>query len=97
MERRNLEHIGKALQAFFEANPYIADKAAESRLMQYWQHSMSPAIARYTSNINIRNRTLYVKLTSAVLKNELMLMREQLLVNLNREVGRKVIDEIVFT
>ena len=97
MERRSLEPIGKALQAFFDANPRMADKSAETQLMQYWQHSMNSAIARYTSSLSIRNRTLYVKLTSSVLKNELMLMREQLLTNLNHEVGRKVIDQIVFS
>jgi len=97
MERRSLEHIGKALQAFFEANPRMADKSAETRLIQYWLHSMNPAIARYTSDLSIKERTFYVKLTSSVLKNELMLMREQLLVNLNREAGRQVIDRIVFT
>ena len=96
MERRKLEHIGKALQAFFEANPRMADKSAETRLMQYWQNDMNPAIARYTSQLSIRNRVFYVKLTSAVLKNELMMMRGQLLVNLNREAGRDVIDQIVF-
>jgi hypothetical protein len=74
----------------------MADKLAETRLINYW-NGMNPAISRYTSNLFIKNRILYVKLKSSVLKNELMMLREQLTINLNREAGRNVIDNIVFT
>ncbi|MDR0546905.1 MAG: DUF721 domain-containing protein [Dysgonamonadaceae bacterium] len=96
MERRSLEHISKALQAFFEDNPRMADKLAETRLIRYWNTGLGSAIAHYTSGLTIRNRTLYVRLTSAVLKNELLMMREQLIHKLNVAADRKVIEEIVF-
>jgi hypothetical protein len=57
---------------------------------------MSPAITRYTTTVFIKKRVLHVTLTSAVLKNELMMRREQLAATLNKEAGRAVIDTIVF-
>ncbi|GHT77686.1 hypothetical protein AGMMS50262_19350 [Bacteroidia bacterium] len=96
MKRTNSQPIGRLLENFLESNPVLADKMAESRLMDYWTNSMSPAISRYTSNLFVKNRTLYVKLTSSVLKNELLLCREQMILNLNKEIKRNIIDTIVF-
>ena len=97
MRRTNSQPIGKLLESFLEENPALADKMAESRLMEYWTNEMSPAVSRYTSDLFIKKRTLYVKLTSSVLKNELLLCREQLILNLNKQVDRNIIDSIVFT
>ncbi|GHV58817.1 hypothetical protein FACS1894182_11920 [Bacteroidia bacterium] len=96
MKRTNSQPIGKILEAFFKDNPHMADKLAETRLMNYWNHGMGQAISRYTGSLFVKNRILYVQLKSAVLKNELMMHREQMIENLNREAGRPVIDNIVF-
>ncbi|MCL1939019.1 MAG: DUF721 domain-containing protein [Candidatus Azobacteroides sp.] len=96
MKKTDSQPIGKILAQFFEDNPQMADKLAETRLIDYW-NTMNPAVTRYTSGLFIKNRTLYVKLKSAVLKSELMMHREQLIGTLNQQAGRKVIDEIIFT
>jgi hypothetical protein len=95
MKKTNSQSIGKILEQFFDDNPQMADKLAETRLVDYW-NNMNPAITRYTSGLFIKNRTLYVKLKSAVLKSELMMHREQLTDTLNKQAGRNVIDDIVF-
>jgi hypothetical protein len=95
MKRTNTQSIGNLLQDFFADNPAMADKMAETRLMNYW-NEMSPAVSRYTENVFVKNKTLYVKLTSSVLKNELMMYRAQLVSDLNEKAGRNVIKDIVF-
>ncbi|MDR0834359.1 MAG: DUF721 domain-containing protein [Candidatus Symbiothrix sp.] len=95
MKYTNAQSIASVLNELWEQNPKMADKLAETRLITYW-NTMSPAITRYTAGLFVKNRTLYVSLTSAVLKNELMMRREQLCLTLNKEAGRKVIDTIVF-
>ena len=52
--------------------------------------------ANYTSNLYIRNQTLYVHLTSAALRQELMMGREKLVRALNQKVGATVITNIIF-
>jgi len=96
MKYVNSQPLGKLLEDFFESNPQMADKLAETRLIDYWNHTMSPVVSRYTDSLFVKNRILYVKLTSSVLKNELMMSREQLIVNLNKEVNRNIIDNIIF-
>lgn len=94
MKRTNAQIIGDVLNRFFEENSEMADKLAEVRLMDCW-HNMSPMISRYTINLFIKNRVLYVKLSSSILKNELMMGKEDLIEKLNTEAGREVIDDIV--
>ena len=96
MKKTDSQAIGTILEQFFNDNPQIAEKLAETRLIDYW-NTMNPAITRYTSGLFIKNRKLYVKLQSAVLKSELMMHREQLTATLNKQAGRNVIDDIVFT
>jgi hypothetical protein len=95
VKRINTQSIGNVLDEFFEQNPALAVKLAETRLMESWNIALGASVSRFTSSMYIRNRTLYVKLTSSVLKSELILCREQLIKNLNEKAGRHVIDNIV--
>jgi hypothetical protein len=56
---------------------------------------MGPVVARYTRDLAIRNQTLYVKLSSPVLRQELHMQRRELVVRLNTYVGAQVICDIV--
>jgi len=94
MKRVNAQTIGTILDNFFEENPKLADKLAEVRLLNSWKTVLGPSVLRFTDNLFIKKRTLYVRLTSSVLKSELMMCREQLIIKLNGEAGREVIDSI---
>jgi hypothetical protein len=95
MKRVNTQQIGSVLDDFFEQNPTLADKLAETRLMDSWNKVLGTSVSRFTDNLYIRKRVLYAKLTSSVLKSELMLCREQMIDKLNNHAGRNVIDNIV--
>ena len=57
---------------------------------------LGPTIASYTRELYIKNQVLYVHLTSAALRQELMMGRDLLVRNLNRHVGAQVITNIIF-
>ncbi|MDR2691310.1 MAG: DUF721 domain-containing protein [Dysgonamonadaceae bacterium] len=95
MKRVNAQEIGSVLDVFFEQNPALADKLAETRLMDAWNTVLGSSVSRFTDKLYIRKRALYVKLTSSVLKSELMLCREQMIHKLNAHAGRNVIDNII--
>ena len=79
---------------FFEQNQTLADKLAEVRLLDSWETVLGSSVSRFTDNMFIKKRTLYVRISSSVLKSELMMCREQLIKKLNGEAGREVIDSI---
>ena len=95
MRRNNAEQIGDVIR-FFLRQQGLESPLNEYRLVQAWGDVVGPVMARYTSNLYIKNQTLHVHLTSAVLRQELMMARELLVKNLNRQVGAQVIVDIHF-
>ena len=68
----------------------------QHRLINSWKDVVGPVIFRYTTNIYIKNQTLYVQLSSSVIRQELQMGREMLVRNLNSYVGAQVITDIIF-
>ena len=95
MKRINTQQIGAVLDDFLMQNPELADKLAETRLIDSWKTVLGSSVSRFTENIYIKKRALYVRITSSVLRSELMMCREQLIIKLNNEAGRNVIDSII--
>ena len=56
---------------------------------------MGSNINSYTSDISLKKRTLYVKLSSSVLREELSYGKEKIIKILNEEFGEVIIDKIV--
>ncbi|WP_108822637.1 DUF721 domain-containing protein [Dysgonomonas sp. Marseille-P4361] len=96
MRKRNTESIGEVLKQYFEENPFFRRKLAESRAVTGWAKLLGPMATSYTSNIYYRNGTLYVSLTSSVLRSELLMAKERLITKLNEHAGMHVINDIVF-
>ena len=68
----------------------------QKRLIDAWPVVMGDMIANYTSNLYIRNQTLWVHLTSTALRADLMMMRQQIVKKLNDAVGSQVIADVQF-
>jgi predicted nucleic acid-binding Zn ribbon protein len=94
MRRTKSEPIGDLLRQFLRQQG-LESPLNEYRLIQGWTHVMGPVVARYTRDLAIRNQTLYVKLSSPVLRQELHMQRRELVVRLNTYVGAQVICDIV--
>ena len=67
----------------------------EHRLIQAWDKVLGTAVSRYTKELRIYNQILFVTITSAALRNELMRRRTELVARLNAEAGAQVITQIV--
>lgn len=95
MKRNNTEQIGDVLRQFLRQQG-LETPLNEYRLVDAWKDVVGPVIARYTTNLFIKNQVLYVSLSSSVIRQELMMGREMLVRNLNAQVGSQVIVNIVF-
>jgi predicted nucleic acid-binding Zn ribbon protein len=67
----------------------------EHRLIQAWDAVLGPAVSRYTKELRIYNQVLFVTVSSAALRNELMMRRSELVAQLNARAGAQVITQIV--
>lgn len=95
MKRNNTEQISDVLRQFLRQQG-LETPLNEYRLVDAWKDVVGPVIARYTTNLFIKNQVLYVSLSSSVIRQELMMGREMLIRNLNAQVGSQVIVNIVF-
>ena len=95
MRRNKAEPIGKLLQEYLRQES-LDSPLNEQRLIHAWPEVIGEAMAAYTREIYIRNQTLYVQLSSAVLRQELMMGRDLLVKSLNNKVGATVIVNIIF-
>jgi predicted nucleic acid-binding Zn ribbon protein len=69
-------------------------KLNEYRLVSSWEKVMGKMIAKHTEDLYIKNKTLYVKLNSAALRNELSFAKDKMVKMLNEEIGFDVITHI---
>lgn len=95
MKRNNAEQIGKLIQNFLRQE-CLETPLNERRLINSWSEVLGPTISSYTRDLYIKNQVLYVHLTSAALRQELMMGRDLLVRNLNAHIGAQVITNIVF-
>jgi len=70
-------------------------KYNETALIAAWPELMGQAIANRTKQLYIRDRKLFVKVESSVIKNELVLMRSQIIGRMNERAGQVVVEELV--
>ncbi len=77
-------------------NYRIEDKFHESRLVDSWEKVMGRPIASRTGKLYIKDKVLFVQLTSAPLRHELEMSKDRILELLEKEMGRKIVDKVVF-
>ncbi|MBN2660482.1 MAG: DUF721 domain-containing protein [Tannerellaceae bacterium] len=95
MKRNNSQKLGDLLRDFFEENSELYDKMMEIRIQRSWKEVLGPMVMQYTRTVYVRDKVLYVYLTSSVLRSELILCREKLVKSLNEYAGSSVIKDIV--
>ncbi len=95
MRRNNTEKLGDVIMKLLRQEG-LETPLNQHRLVESWKDVVGPVIYRYTTNIYIKNQTLYVQLSSSVIRQELQMSREMLVRNLNSQVGAQVISDIMF-
>jgi predicted nucleic acid-binding Zn ribbon protein len=94
MRRSKTISLAEALKDYVrEMN--MEDKLNEIGLINSWEETVGKAIASRTTEIYIRDKVLYVRLNSSVVRNELMMLRQALLEKLNEKAGKAVIRDII--
>lgn len=80
---------------------YLREEGLETPLLQHrlieaWGNVAGELVASYTTDKYIRNQTLFVKISNPALRQNLSMMRSQLVRRLNDAVGSMIISDIRF-
>jgi len=95
MRKSNTQSISSVLKSYVRENN-LERKLNELDLIKSWESIMGKTVARYTGNLYIQNNTLFVETTSPIVRNELLMMKEEIRVRLNEVVGEELIKTIIF-
>lgn len=90
----NESSIGDVLKAFIETNKLQAgmDKID---VQQAWKSLMGNGVNSYTKEVVLKGTTLYVALTSAVLREELSYGKQKIIKMINEELGKEVVKDVI--
>ena len=73
----------------------LKEKVNEIQLVQNWEKLLGKTIAKYTLNMFVSKGMLYLTITSAPLRQELMYSREKLMERINEAIEKDFIKEII--
>lgn len=94
MRRSKTQKIDELIRQVLKENN-LDGRLKEYELINSWEKVIGKNVANATTDIYIRNRKLFVKVRSSVMRNELLIIRDGLIRALNREVQANIIDDIV--
>ncbi|MBO6296857.1 MAG: DUF721 domain-containing protein [Prevotella sp.] len=95
MFRKKVEHVGDILDSFLREEG-LETPLLQRRIVREYENIAGAVVARYTAEKYIKNQILYVKITRPALRNDLSMMRSELVRRLNMAVGSYVISDIHF-
>ena len=73
----------------------LESKLKEYEVSEIWPEVVGGMIASRTKSVRVMDGKLFVSFTSAVVRNEIMMVKEGLIRALNEKVGKEVVKEMI--
>jgi hypothetical protein len=90
----NQSTVGDVLKQIIQVNK-LQPGMDQIDVKEAWQNLMGNGVNSYTKNVALRGSTLYVELSSSVLREELSHGKSKIIAMINEELQREVIKEVV--
>ena len=90
----NQSTVGDVLKQIIHVNK-LQPGMDQIDVKEAWQNLMGNGVNSYTKNVALRGSTLYVELSSSVLREELSHGKSKIIAMINEELQREVINEVV--
>lgn len=96
MAKRKNEHLNmsEAMQEFIKENR-LQKGMDKVEAREAWVKLMGNGVNNYTTAIELKNRTLFVSLSSSVLREELSMGKSKIVAMLNEELGKDLVQKLV--
>lgn len=86
--------LGDVLKEFVQQNR-LQNGLDNVNVEEVWYAEMGPAVKKYTTGIQLKKDTLYVRLSSSVLREELGYGKSKIIRNLNEALGKELVKKLV--
>lgn len=95
MEEDPIKSFRNAFQHFLKEEN-LEHTYKQKQLIANWEQIMGKTIASRTSSLFFKDKTLFIKLTSAPLKHEMQVAKPQILEMLEKELGKGEVVDVRF-
>jgi len=92
MENSDLKEL---INIFLEKNN-LKEGVTNVDISNAWFKMMKNGVANYTQEVKLRNKILYIKLSSPALKQELSYGKQKLIDMINTRFKNKIVEKIMF-
>ena len=86
--------IDRLIKSYIKENN-LEDGLENIEVNNLWYETMKNGVANYTTDLNLKNGTLYIKLKSSALREELSYGKEKIIKLLNEKLKKNLIKKIV--
>jgi len=93
MKRNSECTVNTAIEEFLEKNR-LREGVAKCQIASIWRATVGSAIARYTKHTELVNRKLTVYTSSPIVRKELMMLKTEILEQINKKIGQNLVGEI---
>ena len=95
MRKANDKSLKDAIEQML--NVYkIKRRFDETAIIAAWPQLVGQSVANRTKELFIHDKKLYLRIESSVIKNELMMVRSQIIEKINDEAKSVLIEEVIF-
>jgi len=95
MRKANDKTLKEAIEQMLQVYK-IKKRYDETAVIANWPQLVGKPVANRTKELFIHNKKLFLRIESSVIKNELMLMRTQIINKINEEAKAVLVEEIIF-
>ena len=90
----NNNEIKNLLEKFLKKNN-LEKGLLDLEVKRAWHELMENGVSNYTTGVTLKNKTLYIKLSSPALKEELSYGKEKLMKLINERFKKKIVQKII--
>jgi len=94
MYRKKEQHVKDVVDALFKSLG-LSKKRKEMIVINSWDSFVGKTIANATEKINIHNGVLFLKINSSIIRNELLMLKENIIDVVNTRLKEEIITDIV--
>lgn len=96
MARRlnNESSVGDVLREIIQSNK-LQPGIDQVAVKEAWKNLMGNGVNNYTRNVMLKGYTLYVEVSSAVLREELSYGKDKIIAMINKELDREVVKDVI--
>ncbi|MEQ6122843.1 DUF721 domain-containing protein [Pseudotenacibaculum sp. MALMAid0570] len=94
-QRKNEANPIKDLMQSFIKENNLTKGMQKLQIEEVWSKLMGQGVVSYTDSVQLQNKTLIIKLSSSVLREELSYGKEKIIKMINQEMGEELVSKLM--